>query len=245
LGPNGFFSAGTATRRLELAALSDTELERRIAEEPDAHMRGALAEMLALCRRHPEKRQFCTEWQIARRDGVLVGSLCFKGPPEGGEAEIGYGVDEAHRGLGYAAEAVRAAVNWAFYSSAELYYITAETESDNAASRAVLQKLGFVPAGRGAEGDRYELERPPISWTGIYLALGLSVGTCFGVTLGNLAVSMPVGLAVGLALGLTLDRSERDKREAVRAEREAREVCAQSGKSLGAADKDGGIDKKF
>ncbi len=233
------------TRRLELTALSDTELERRIAEEPDAHMQGALAEMLALCREYPAARLFCTEWQMARRDGVPVGSLCFKGPPENGEVEIGYGVDEAHRGQGYATEAVRAAVNWAFYSSAELYYITAETEDGNAASRAVLQKLGFVSAGRGAEGGRYELERPQISWTGIYLALGLSVGVCFGAALGSLPVSMPVGLAIGLAIGTMLDRSERGRREAVRAERERREMGTESGESLGAADKDGEIDKKF
>ncbi len=235
------------TRRLELTALSDAELERRIAEEPDAHMRRALAEMLALCREHPEKRQFCTEWQMARRDGVPVGSLCFKGPPEGGEVEIGYGVDEACRGLGYATEAAKVAVNWAFYSLPELYYVTAEAESDNAASRAVLQKLGFVPAGRGTEGDRYELERPMMSWTGVYLALGLSVGVCFGVTLGSLAVSLPVGLCAGLAIGGMLDRSERGRREAVRAQRQGRgrAMDAQSGESILAADKDGQIDKKF
>lgn len=233
------------TRRLELTALSDAELERRIAGEPDAHMRGALAEMLALCRLYPEKRQFCTEWQMARRDGVPVGSLCFKGPPEGGEVEIGYGVGEAYRGQGYATEAVKAAVNWAFYSSTELYCVMAEAEAGNAASRAVLQKLGFVPAGRGTEGDRYELERPPISWTGVYLALGLSIGVCFGVALGSLAVSLPVGLCFGLALGLMLDGSERGRRAAVRADRQRRETGAESGESPGAADKDGQTDKKF
>ena len=233
------------TRRLELTALSDAELERRIAEEPDAHMRQALAQMLALCREYPAARLFCTEWRIFRRDGAPVGSLCFKGPPENGEVEIGYGVDEAHRGQGYATEAVKAAVNWAFYSSTELYYVMAEAEEGNAASRAVLQKLGFVPAGRGTEGDRYELERPPISWTGIYLALGLSVGVCFGVTLGNLPVALPVGLCFGLALGLMLDRSERDRREAVRAGRQRRALDTESGELLGAADKDGQTDKKF
>ena len=233
------------TRRLELTALSDAELERRIAEEPDAHMRQALAQMLALCREYPAARLFCTEWRIFRRDGAPVGSLCFKGPPENGEVEIGYGIDEAYHDQGYATEAARAAVNWAFYSSPELYYITAEAEGDNAASRAVLQKLGFVPAGRGTEGDRYELERPMMSWTGVYLALGLSIGMCFGVALGSLAVSLPVGLCVGLALGLALDGSERGKREAVRAERERRAMGAQSGESILAADKGDEIDKKF
>jgi RimJ/RimL family protein N-acetyltransferase len=80
---------------------------------------------------------------IARQVGVgLVG---FKGVPDDtGQAEIGYGIEPAHRRQGYATEAVRALVAWAF-SSPHCRAVTARTQITNEASAAVLRKAGFQP----------------------------------------------------------------------------------------------------
>ena len=56
-------------------------------------------------------------------------------------------------------EAVRAAVDWALRRPG-VDAVEAEAEAGNAASQRVLEKCGFVPAGRmGAEGPRFVLER--------------------------------------------------------------------------------------
>jgi RimJ/RimL family protein N-acetyltransferase len=80
---------------------------------------------------------------------ILVGSGGFKGPPEDGRVEIGYHVREAHRRRGYAEEALRALLAWAF-ARPEVRDVIAETAADNAASIGLLEKLGFARVGDGS-----------------------------------------------------------------------------------------------
>jgi len=207
------------TPRLAIRALTDDELRARIEAASDPHDKQALTEMLEGCLAHPADRLWHTEWQIALKDGTPVGGLCFKGAPLGHEAELGYGIDESHRKQGYATEAVRAAVNWAFAVSTELYFILAEFEPGNDASKRVLEKAGFVPAGEGAEGPRFELERPKMHWMVLYLSMGLSIGLSIGLSTDHLATGMSIGMCLGLAIGLSLDAAEAKKREQIRAER--------------------------
>lgn len=115
--------------------------------------------MLEGCLNHPGQWNWYAMWMIERRDGTHVGDLCFKGPPANGAVEIGYGILEEYRGRGYATEAVRAAVAWAF-GDASVAAVEAEAETGNAASRRVLSRCGFVPDGTvGEEGPRYVLTR--------------------------------------------------------------------------------------
>ncbi len=207
------------TPHLIIRAFTDDELRARIEAAADPHEKQALMEMLEGCLAHPVERLWHTEWQIALRDGTPVGGLCFKGAPRGHEAEIGFAIDEPQRRQGYATEAVRAAVNWAFAASTELYFIMAEFEPDNDAAGRVLEKAGFVPAGEDAEGPRFELERPKMSWMAIYLCMGLSIGLSIGVSTDHLAAGMSIGMCLGLAIGTSLDAAEAKKREPVRAER--------------------------
>lgn len=76
-----------------------------------------------------------------RWDGLCVGSGGFKGPPESGVVEIGYGVAEAWRGHGVATAAVAALV--AVAQEEGLDSILAETTIENIASQRVLSKNGF------------------------------------------------------------------------------------------------------
>ncbi len=199
--------------------MTDGELDRLIDGEQDAHMLQAYVQMRDGCRASPAQRLWYTNWTIETKAGAPVGSLGFKGPPAEGEAEIGYGIDGDCQNCGYATEAVHAVMDWAFSACDELYFIIAEAEPDNAASRRVLEKLGFSPAEAGEKGDRFEKERPVVSWLSIYLCLGISVGVSFGVSFDKLALCLPLGMCFGLLIGACLDQAAVKNREAARAAR--------------------------
>jgi ribosomal-protein-alanine N-acetyltransferase len=61
-------------------------------------------------------------------------------------ASMGYCLDDAAWGQGYATEAARALLQWAF-DTLEMNRVQAETDTRNAASARVLEKLGFVREG--------------------------------------------------------------------------------------------------
>jgi [ribosomal protein S5]-alanine N-acetyltransferase len=84
---------------------------------------------------------------VDRDDGRVIGSCGYKGPPGAdGVVEIAYGVDPAHRGRGYATEAARALVAFAF-GSGSVRLVLAHTLPEPNASTAVLRKCGFTWVG--------------------------------------------------------------------------------------------------
>lgn len=84
---------------------------------------------------------------VERTSGEPVGSCAFKGPPDAdGVVEIGYGVDEAHWGRGYASESARALAEWALRIEG-VRVVRAHTRHDGAASIRVLEKCGFERVG--------------------------------------------------------------------------------------------------
>lgn len=203
------------TKRLQILPRTDAELRAKGEAEADAHMKAAYGEMFSGALRDPKNRLWYTDWRVMRRaDKAEVGSLGFKGPPKDGRVEIGYGVETGFRRQGYAEEAVRAAVEWAFGQEG-VYAVEAETDPENAASQALLAKLGFLPAGSGAEGPRFRLLRPKSAYLSIFPCLGVGCGLCFGAALGSLALGMAFGMAVGLAVGAALDAGEKKKRAAL------------------------------
>lgn len=79
---------------------------------------------------------------IAPAEGVLVGSIGFYGPPSTeGVVEVGYEIFAPYRGRGYATEALRALLGWAFAHGVRR--ATARCAPDNVASVAVLRKAGL------------------------------------------------------------------------------------------------------
>ena len=130
-------------------------MERVIAAEQDDELRKAYREMLEGSLADPEQWEWYAMWIIERTDGTQVGDLCFKGISADSNPEIGYGILEEYRGQGYAAEAVKLALQWAFRHP-EVKAVEAETDPDNAASQKVLMKCGFRPMGIvGEEGPKY------------------------------------------------------------------------------------------
>jgi [ribosomal protein S5]-alanine N-acetyltransferase len=76
-------------------------------------------------------------------DNVLIGDAGFLGKPsKSGLVEIGYGVSPAYSGRGYATEAARALIAWAF-DHPEVARVRAQCFGQNPASRRILHKLGM------------------------------------------------------------------------------------------------------
>jgi len=80
-------------------------------------------------------------------DGAFIGWCClFEWNPDYRSAMMGYCLDEAAWGRGFATEAARALLTWAF-GALDLNRVQAETDTRNTASSRVLEKLGFIREG--------------------------------------------------------------------------------------------------
>jgi RimJ/RimL family protein N-acetyltransferase len=104
-------------------------------------------------------------WTVWLRDGATrVGRVGLfhvpspLAPPElQGQREIGWTFAEAHWGKGYATEAARAVIAYAFGSLA-LPVLYSQTSDTNAGSTRMMQRLGFT---RRAELDYVDPAYPP------------------------------------------------------------------------------------
>lgn len=77
-------------------------------------------------------------------DGMLIGDGGFKGPPNAaGEVEIGYQIATEYWNQGYATEAARALVDFAF-AHQQVMSVLAHTLAEKNASNTVLQRVGMV-----------------------------------------------------------------------------------------------------
>lgn len=78
--------------------------------------------------------------------GPVVAEVGFHGPPDGdGWVEIGYRVVAGYRRRGFAEEACRGLLDWAFARG--VAGVRAAMSPDNQASTQLAQKLGFARAG--------------------------------------------------------------------------------------------------
>jgi RimJ/RimL family protein N-acetyltransferase len=108
-----------------------------------------------------------TAFVIALANDTLIGG-CGLGPLEDDTPELGYWLGAPFWGKGYATEAVRAVVDYAF-TEAGHDFLNAGARVTNPASRRVLEKCGFQWTGVGlyriraisssAPIDRFRLER--------------------------------------------------------------------------------------
>ena len=80
---------------------------------------------------------------VELRDGTYVGDavLFYMAPVEHRSIELGFSFDPRHQGNGYATEAARALVDWAFRVGFHRVY--GRLEARNTASARVLEKLGM------------------------------------------------------------------------------------------------------
>jgi RimJ/RimL family protein N-acetyltransferase len=79
---------------------------------------------------------------VQLHDGTYVGDIVlFYGSVEHKTVEVGFSFDPRHQGKGYASEAARALVDWAF--SRGFHRVIGRLEARNIASARVLEKLGM------------------------------------------------------------------------------------------------------
>lgn len=152
------------TSRLQLHAIDMAEGERIVARSAgpadtwaeDFPFEGDVAAVGGFLRAtaaHGEQRPF-GYYRITRlADGLAVGGIGFKGRPDDGSVEIGYGLAPSARGQGYAAEAVVALL--AIAAAHGVSRVVADTTPDNIASQRTLTRAGFRLVGTDAELHHY------------------------------------------------------------------------------------------
>ena len=90
---------------------------------------------------------------VELRDGTFVGDvvLFYSAPAEHRSIELGFSFDPTHQGNGYATEAARALVDWAF--GVGFHRVYGRLEPRNVASARVLEKLGMRHEGVLVENE--------------------------------------------------------------------------------------------
>ena len=170
------------TQRLNIAPLTMTDLEAFVRYRQDPQVARfqsweptySLAQGAALIQSQPVQGFPETdEWlQIGIRlisSGELVGDLSLHTLEQAGHFELGFTLAREHQGKGYAQEAAGALLEKLFSEQGALF-VSADTDSRNIPSQALLTKLGFVKRpekgwveefkGETVTVERYELSRP-------------------------------------------------------------------------------------
>lgn len=103
-----------------------------------------LPDQIARLNRDPAELPWLGRLILLRRPRTLIGGINLKGPPDArGRVEIGYEIVEAFRRRGYASEAVEALCHWCF-AQPQVTAVYARTQTGNAISQHMLQRLGFA-----------------------------------------------------------------------------------------------------
>jgi len=88
---------------------------------------------------------------VERSSNTVVGSINLKGPPVGGDVEIGWGLNDNARGKGYAIEASGAVLDWVA-QQAGVNSISATVPDDNFPSQRVAARLGLIRTSETRRG---------------------------------------------------------------------------------------------
>ena len=119
----------------------------RYWDAPSWTDRGRAERFIAACRQMAEAGTGTRVAVDRASDGRFIGWCSLtRWNADHRSASVGYCFDDAAWGHGYATEAARALLQWAF-ETLDLNRVQAETDTRNAASARVLEKLGFVREG--------------------------------------------------------------------------------------------------
>ena len=154
------------SNHLKLVPLSAAEVRATIAAMSPADKAHMSADWLALLAGSATTDPWIHGFSLVHRDrSTVVGSAGFTGPPgDEGVVEIAYRVESEHQGKGFATEAARALVAYAF-GSGRVRLVRAHTLPQPNASTRVLTKCGFRHVGEVIDPEdgrvwRWELEQP-------------------------------------------------------------------------------------
>jgi RimJ/RimL family protein N-acetyltransferase len=160
------------TARLVLHAIDTAEGERIVARRAgngddwaedfpfEGDVIGATAFLNATAE-HGDQRPFGYYVVTRTADGKAIGGIGFKGQPDDGSVEVGYGLAPSARGHGYAAEALSALLKVA--AEHGVSRVVADTEKTNIASQRTLEHAGFRQIDTDGDLYLYELVLNPLS----------------------------------------------------------------------------------
>ena len=146
------------TARLRLRPFTASDADALFALHSNAHVlrywdappwseRSRADRFIAACRQFAEEGSGA-RLALDRGPGEALLGWCgvTRYNPDYRSASLGYCLDEPAWGHGYATEAAGALLQWSF-DTLDLNRVQAETDTRNAASARVLEKLGFVREG--------------------------------------------------------------------------------------------------
>jgi RimJ/RimL family protein N-acetyltransferase len=146
------------TARLCLRPFTDADADALFALHSDAHVlrywdappwseRDRAERFIVACRQMAEEGSGARPAIERLSDGAFIGWCGLtRWNPDYRSAALGYCLDDATWGRGYATEAALALLEWAF-EALDLNRVQAETDTRNTASARVLEKLGFRREG--------------------------------------------------------------------------------------------------
>ncbi|MHB2023524.1 MAG: GNAT family N-acetyltransferase [Mycobacteriales bacterium] len=146
------------TARLRLRPFTDADADALFALHSSAHVlrywdsppwseRARADSFIATCQRLADEGTGARVAIDRDFDGAFIGWCALtRWNPGYRSASLGYCLDDAAWGQGYATEAARSLLAWAF-DTLDLNRVQAETDTRNLASARVLEKLGFVREG--------------------------------------------------------------------------------------------------
>jgi ribosomal-protein-alanine N-acetyltransferase len=158
------------TERLELAPLTREEIEALLAGDsgrlrdltgasfprpaaPPPYMADPLPEVLNRLAIRPEEAPWWNWLMLERETGRAVGSVAFGGPPDqAGAVLIGYAMYPQFEGHGYATEAVRALIGWAFHQPG-VKVVRALAPVWNTPALRVAENVGMRPVAADEDDD--------------------------------------------------------------------------------------------
>ncbi len=146
------------TARLRLRPFDDTDVNDLFALQSNAHVlrywdappwkeRRRADLFISACRRMAEEGSGARLAVDRVADGAFIGWCSLtRWNPDYRSASLGYCFVDSAWGHGYATEAARVLLRWA-YETLDLNRVQAETDTRNLASARVLEKLGFLREG--------------------------------------------------------------------------------------------------
>jgi ribosomal-protein-alanine N-acetyltransferase len=159
--------SGIQTKTLELVVREPGEVRTWVQSISASERAEISADWLARLQATTSADPWTCGFAMVHRDSHAVVGICgYKSPPDrDGIVEIAYGVDPEHQGRGYATEAARGMVAYAF-ATGRVRIVCAHTMPEPNASTRVLTKCGFEYLGEVIDPEdglvwRWEIREEP------------------------------------------------------------------------------------
>lgn len=124
---------------------------------PPPYMADALPVVRERLRAHPAEAPWWNWVIVERASGRAVGSVAFGGQPDAaGSVLIGYAMYPEFEGLGYATEAVKAMIDWAFHQPG-VKLVRALAPVWNTPALRVAENVGMRPVAANEDDDLGEV----------------------------------------------------------------------------------------